>query len=263
MATDIKTLNGLATASVKTILGQNMKGNELTTTSWGSHANLKAYYRFESGALTTDASGNGRTLTAISDPAETTGKFGGGVDFDGNDAYSIADHSTLKPTGAFTVGAWVKTNTSSGTKYIFWSGAHTSVPIKRYGIGIAVQNATGYVFFQSKKGTGDVSGTDFAQAIGTTSILGTTWRFVVCTQDATSINIYIDGQLDATASWAFYPAYTTNYVRIGCSNQDGATNANFMTGQMDDLFLLNGTALTATEILALYKAYKTKNGASL
>ena len=26
-------------------------------------ANLKAYYRFESGALTTDSSGNGKTLT--------------------------------------------------------------------------------------------------------------------------------------------------------------------------------------------------------
>lgn len=33
-------------------------------------ANLKAYYRFESGALTTDSSGAGHTLTAISDPME-------------------------------------------------------------------------------------------------------------------------------------------------------------------------------------------------
>jgi len=65
-----------------------MASKEINTiTGIINSANLKAYYRFESGALTTDSSGEGHTLTAISDPAESpSGKFGGAVYLDGNDA---------------------------------------------------------------------------------------------------------------------------------------------------------------------------------
>lgn len=46
-----------------------------TVTDIINSSNLKAYYRFESGALTTDGSGNSHTLTAISDPAEADTDF--------------------------------------------------------------------------------------------------------------------------------------------------------------------------------------------
>jgi len=41
---------------------------------------LLALYKFESGALTTDSSGNGRTLTAVNSPAEIATDLGGGAD---------------------------------------------------------------------------------------------------------------------------------------------------------------------------------------
>ncbi len=42
-----------------------MAAQELNLTVLKDNSALKAYYRFESGALTTDSSGNSHTLTAV------------------------------------------------------------------------------------------------------------------------------------------------------------------------------------------------------
>ena len=90
-----------------------MASQELASTSWYTDAQLKAYYRFSTGALTTDSSGEGHTLTAISDPSEDSGGvFGYAVALDGNDAYSATDHADFKPTGNFTIGGWIKASSA-------------------------------------------------------------------------------------------------------------------------------------------------------
>jgi hypothetical protein len=52
---------------------------ELIHSSLKADANLKAYYRMEPGALTTDSSGNAKTLTESGDAGEIGGKYGGGA----------------------------------------------------------------------------------------------------------------------------------------------------------------------------------------
>ena len=124
---------------------------ELITTKQFVNTNLKAYYRFEDDALTTDSSGEGHTLTAISDPAEdASGKFGGAVALDGNDAYSATDHADFKPTGNFTVGCWVKTSTTGVAQYFFQSYSANTARAGFY----LTQSATGNVaVFASGKNT--------------------------------------------------------------------------------------------------------------
>lgn len=235
---------------------------ELYQTSLLSDANLKAYYRFESGALTTDSSGENHTLTAISDPAEITGKFGGAVSLDGDDAYSITDHADLKPTGVFTIGAWIKPTTIGITHGIFQSYSSFS---NIAGIALAISNSDNKFYFYSGKNTGAVLNTDYKQIVSSTEVSVNNWYFVVVTWDGTSLRIYVDGSLDTTpVAWAFGPAYAaTNYVRIGCLNATG-TNNNFLTGYLDDVFLLNGTALTSDQIQSLYnRGLKTINGVAV
>lgn len=41
---------------------------------------------------------------------------------------------------------------------------------------------------------------------------------------------------------------------------NGTTNINFITGQLDDVFLLNGTALTAEQVYGLYIGWNKYNG---
>lgn len=221
---------------------------ELATTSLASSANLKAYYKFESGALTTDNSGNSHTLTAISDPAEGTGKFGGGVDLDGNDAYSAVDHADFKPTGVFSVGAWIKT--SNADQMIFQSFSQNTAWA---GIFFYLSATTGYLVLASGRNTGTTQSTNWQQVVGTTSLKDGAWHHVAGVWDGSYLRIYVDGRHENSIAWANAPAYAaTNYVRVGCYNTAGS-NSLFFTGSIDDLFLLNGTALTPDQIDELYQ----------
>lgn len=236
-----------------------MSSKELNTIS-PAYANLKAYYRFESGALTTDSSGNSHTLTDISDPAEdASGKFGGAVALDGNDAYSATGHADLKPTGNYTVGVWVKTSTTGATQAIFQSySQNTNIA----GIFLYISTAN-VIQFYSGKNTGTVENTDWARKITTGTVTDGNWHFIVGTWDGSYLRVYIDGVQDGAAvSWANAPVYAaTNYVRIGTRCNAG-TNASFITGSLDDVWLLNGTALSAEEVKGLYIGWKKYNGAS-
>lgn len=214
-------------------------------------ANLKAYYRFESGALTTDTTSGGHNLTAISDPAEdASGKFGGAVALDGNDAYSMGDgtDSDFKPTGNFTIGAWVKTG-NTGDTFIFYSGLqNTNVA------GIRLwKRDTGVCVLTIGKNTGTTAPDHYQNINGSTNIEDSNWHFVVGTWDGSNMRLYIDGASDATAvSWTSAPGYAaSNNIRIGCSCAV-STNGDFFTGSLDDVFLLNGTALSAAQISYLY-----------
>ncbi len=211
-------------------------------------AALAAYYRFESGALTTDESGNGHTLTAISDPALTTGRFGGAVDLDGNDAYSAVDHADFKPTGNFTIGTWVKTTTATAS-WLFQSRAWASS--KLGGISLHV-NSDGTALTVSARNTGQTLHTDYEFVASTITVNDGNWHFLTATWDGSYLRLYIDGRLNNTVTWSYAPAYqATNYVRIGVNCNTG-TNANFLTGSLDDLFLFNGKALSASEVESLY-----------
>lgn len=218
--------------------------------SSGLLTNNKAYYRFESGALTTDSSGQNHTLTAISDPAEGTGKFGGGVDLDGNDAYSAVDHADLKPTGAFTVGAWVKTSTTGTTMDLFDSFSQNT-NLAGFRLYITSGNT---VRLLSAKNSGTTPNTDYAFVDSIQTVTDNVWHFIVATWDTAIMRIFVDGVSQATTSWSNAPVYAaTNYPRIGCRNTAG-TNDLFFTGSLDDVFLINGTALTVAQVSTMYGA---------
>jgi hypothetical protein len=63
--------------------------------------------------------------------------------------------------------------------------------------------------------------------------------------------IYIDGVLDGSG-YCFNPAFAaTNYIRVGCG-EDNGSNIAFWNGQIDDLFFINGYALGEDYISAQY-----------
>lgn len=225
---------------------------ELIKTRWYPESVLKAYYRFESGALTTDSSGEGHTLTAISDPAEdASGKWGGAVALDGNDAYSHADHADFKPTGAFTIGMWVKPASFAATVALFNS---ISVATNYAGIYVSNNITTGTISFLIGKNTGTTANTDFKNVASNGGLTAGQWNHVVLTWDTQYMRIYINGALDIETASTMAPAYAaTNYVRIGCRKFSASAEVSFFNGSLDDVFLLNGKALTAYEVLSIYR----------
>lgn len=230
---------------------------ELYTTSLLDLTTLKAYYRFSTGALTTDSSGEGHTLVEVSDPAEVDGVFGKAVEFDGTDAYQIADHADFKPTGVFSAGFWVKTSNAGVAEFLFQSYAYASSIFAGWGI---YKNTDNKVYFFSGKNTGNVAGTDLETAVSTTTISDGNWHFIVGLWDSSYLDLYIDNIREAHVAWAYSPVYqATNYPRIACRNRTGA-DAIFLTGSMDDVFLFNGYVLTASNIRSLYTGVKKVAG---
>ena len=71
-------------------------------------SSLIGYWKFNEGSGTTveDSSGNGNDGTINGDATWTTGKNGGGLDFDGLDDY--VDVGDIDLTDAFTIAAWIK-----------------------------------------------------------------------------------------------------------------------------------------------------------
>ena len=222
---------------------------EIFTTALITSSLLKAYYRFSDNFLTLDSTSKGHTLTAISDPAEdASGKFGYAVALDGDDAYSIADHADLKPTGSFTIGGWIKATTpASGC--IFQS---YSMNTNHAGFRLDL-SALGKLQLLSGKNTGTTAGVDYQLVLSTTVVMDNTWHFCVGTWDGVHLKVYVDGtQEGGDVDWANAPAYAaTNYVRVGCRNASGA-DGPFVTGSLDDVFLINGMALTSAEISSLW-----------
>lgn len=85
---------------------------ELFKTPLASNANLKAYYRMESGALTTDSSGNGKTLTNVNSVADGTGVFGGAADLGAANSSKLLKilENLSYLGGAYSISFWAKLN---------------------------------------------------------------------------------------------------------------------------------------------------------
>lgn len=225
---------------------------ELNNTILKNNTNLKAYYRFESGAETTDSSGNSNTLTAIGTPTFSAGKFGQGVNYASasTQGHSITDTAILKPTGAFTIGAWIKTSTSGVTQHIFQSYSQNTAVA---GINLRI-TSTNALRLLSGKNSGTTQNTDYQIVVGaSTNLTDGNWHFVVGVWNTTTLSVYVDGKYDGAIAWANAPVYAaTNYVLVGVGNSVG-TGLEYFNGSIDEVFLLNGTALSADQIKELYE----------
>jgi hypothetical protein len=180
----------------------------------------------------------------------TAGKFGNAATFNGTTSkITITDASSLKPTGEFTIGGWFKTSNTGAFKGLFQSFAqNTNVA------GIQIQIAdTNVVRVVIGKNTGTTLGTDYSDIRGTTTVTDGVLHYLIVTFRNNYLQIYLDGNLEFS-SYCLTPAYQgTNYVRFGSLNNTG-TDANFMNGQLDDWFLINGYALDQNTIKAKYDA---------
>lgn len=207
---------------------------------------LTAYWTFNTNSNSDVGSFNG-TDTSMT---YTAGQFSNAATFNGTTSKIIfSDSASLKPTGEFTIGLWFKTSNTGAIKNLFQSySANTSVA----GIQINI-NASNVISVTIGKNTGTTLGTDYSLLTGTTTVTDNVFHYLVLSFRNNYVQIYLDGNLE-TSGYSYTPAYAgTNYVRCGVTNSTG-TDANFMNGQIDDLFLINGYALDEKTIRDKYLA---------
>jgi len=217
---------------------------------------LTSYWNLDGNSTDTKGSNNG-TDTAITYSAGN-GKFVQGAGFNGSTSkIVIADAANLKPTGPFTIGAWIKTSTANKAIFQSWS-KNTKVA----GLFLSV-DSNGFLNLQigNNNGTGTL-GADYTATIGATSLIDGSYHYVVATFKDNFVQLYVDGKLDGSG-YSFAPVYAaTNYVRIGCRN-DAGSDSLFFNGAMDDIFLINGYALDERTISLKYAANSSQSSSDI
>lgn len=225
-----------------------MSAYELTKTILKDSANLKAYYRFESGALTTDSSGNSKTLTNNGTVTDGTGVYGGAADLgtSGSKNLSIADSLGIDG-GACSMSCWVKLNSeiSAGT-YGFMSTSNNTSKTN-FNIQYNYNAGTRQLSFNRIKAGVAVNAATYTITLGTSS-----WYHLCLTYDATSVRGFVNGiYIGLIASSGNGVNTTNNKSAIGIS-ADGVVEDTDCFALIDDAAFFN-TALSADQIKELYE----------
>jgi len=219
---------------------------------------LTSYWPMDSSSADTKGSSTG-TDTSMT---YTSGKFSNAATFNGTTSkIVIADSAAMKPTGPFTLGMWFKTSAAGATQMLFQSySQNTAVAGIRLWITSNKLDVT--------IGRNQVANSTYLDYVDTNIVGGSTvvtdgnWHYVVVSYQNNFVQVYLDGVLEVS-SWTPAPVYAaTNYVRIGCSNNTGS-DTNFFSGQIDDVFLINGYALDENWVAAKYAATVAQSNADL
>ncbi len=181
----------------------------------------------------TDASGNANNGTSCPNSTGvstlSTGKFGNAPTFNGTSQYvSVASSTSLSPTTAITMSAWINPSSVSGTQEIMQkSGA--------YGMKLNVNKFRGYRWGGSENHD------------STTSLTTGTWYFVAMTFDGTTHRTYVNGVLEASETEAGSIPSGSNALIIASNSG----SSNFFSGKVDEARIYN-RALSPDEVKTLY-----------
>lgn len=198
-------------------------------------SNVKAYYRFESGALTTDTTGNGNTLTNNNSVASAAGLFGGCADggaTNTNKYFDIASNLGIAGNSDCTVACWIKMVTEiSSAAYVFLQHLSTS-------------GADRYINMYYEYNLGDrriVCSFSGVSAFFPVSLGTSQWHHIAAVRDVagTSGVIYVDGVAGTPITIG---SGTTGLDR---SSIMGASADSFISAYIDDSFFASYKATTA------------------
>ncbi len=220
----------------------NLTSRTTTTSSGGgggavsvtTPAHLVAAYGFDegSGSSVADGSGNGNTGT-ITNATWTSGKFGGGLDFNGTDALvSVPDSSSLHLSSGMTLEAWVK---PSSIEDAVWADV------------IYKPDDVYYLEAETGNGAGDpiggatIGGTDDGP-LGSPLTAGD-WAYLAVTYNGSKEVLYVNGEEVAETDVSGSIASSTDPLGIGGDSLYG----QWFAGVIDEVRIYDG-ALSAQQI---------------
>jgi len=195
---------------------------------------LLAYYAFEegSGVVAIDSSGNGNNGTINGGATWTTGAngIGGGLDFNGVDAY--VDIGDIDLTNAFTIAAWVKPSVLGRDSASMIVGK----TFQTYQLYISPSNR---FVFQSN------SATQLGYDAG---LVANAWRHVAVTFNTTDgMVLYVDGSAVVTNSTTQIIGTDNVVTKIGATE---LVVKKFFLGTIDEVRIYD-RSLTANEVQTL------------
>ena len=170
------------------------------------------------------------------------GKIDGGLSVDGLDGLLRVPEVTMTPTDSISISFWVNPNDVSGD----WKGmlakweAPSPHSVKTFWIG---QHSTnGQLNFSFYPGNSEV------RVVSTPVMSNGQWTHFVCTHDGSTLRIYADGVLNATAAAGTGWVERNGDLLMGYVPTDGA---NWFGGLIDDVQVYN-YAMSGVEVATMF-----------
>ena len=198
-------------------------------------AGLVAGWSFDEslGATASDVSGNANTATLQNGPTWTSGRYDGGLRFDGtNDFLTALNSPSINLSGsAMTLSMWINPLAGGGDHVPFgkfWSGT-MSPPTYQYGLELD-GGTTPHIYFGT---AGGVTGA----SMGSPLTLGQ-WSHLAVVFDGTRAHFYVNGNLVSS------PQISTSTLSITPRNSllhmaADASPGQFFRGTLDDVRVYN------------------------
>ena len=199
---------------------------------------LVGAWSFNEGAGSTvaDTSGSGNNWT-VTGASRVTGKYGGGLSFNGSSNWVTVPDAASLDLNAFTISVWVKpASTQSGWRTAVMKEAPPSgLAYALYANGVSPSAPAVYAQNPSEVGTGN----------GPSALPAGQWSYVSGSYDGSALRLYVDGVLKATRNTTGNVVSTSGPLRIGGNGIWG----EWFNGALDEVRVYN-RALSATEIAA-------------
>ena len=187
------------------------------------------------GETVTDSSDNGLDgKIAKGKPKWVDGKFGGAMEFGGQDMVTVDDDDALD-LAEFTIAAWVNIPKVSGAWQIIASKEHRNPTGRNYGLFGHINSGVVHYSFTTNAG--------WKSFDAKTVVTDGDWQHVAGTYDGSDFKLYLNGGVDAQVSPGTKPDNHDNFLFIG-----GCDIGNYwMTGTIDEVVLYN-RALSEQEL---------------
>ncbi len=192
---------------------------------------LDGWWRFDDSSATVaqDSSQNNNDATVSGGATHAPGYFGSAMSFNGSSRVDVPDSSSLEPSSAVTVTAWVKSSNPGGEfKYLVAKGA-SGCNAASYAFYTGING--GLMFYASQNG-----GMSYALSPDAgTGVWNGDWHLIVGTYDGKSVRLYVDGNQigngTAMSGPVGYGLPDGNDLFFG--HYDGCANTDF-TGSIDE-----------------------------
>lgn len=170
-----------------------------------TQANLVAAWPFNEGTGSTsdDRSPNDHVAT-LNGATWATGKYGAGLIFDGgDDLVGVADAPALDLTSAFTIEAWIYPDVSTAVRPIVHKAAASG---DAYALSLTTQSKA--------RAEVTIGGTTYG-VTGNTFLTDLAWTHLAATYNGAQLKIWVNGDLDGSATVSGSIAATTGTLSIG------------------------------------------------
>jgi hypothetical protein len=182
------------------------------------------------GDTTADASGNGHDGTLVGSPAWVMGAFGNALEFDGSSTHVTCGAPAEFNVDVFSVSFWCYIPNTQGWNHMISRGSHVASGTPgSVNWGVMMYSAQETILYETFNDTGWVG-------INTPAPAGE-WHHVVATLDVTAMQLFLDGELAATASGGVLLDESRAFI-IGALSDAGSVGG-FFDGSLDDVGYFN------------------------